>query len=79
MKIKLTKKDLELSQHYGDNENCLLATALKRRGHKNVRVSAFCFHANGKRYNIPTNLACRLAENYTLVLNKTYEFELLNY
>jgi hypothetical protein len=41
IRIRFTKKDVKQAGNYLDVDNCLLATALRRRHHRNVTVGGY--------------------------------------
>jgi len=53
--VTITKEDLEQAGPYHDGENCLIATALKRQGYKNLYTYPYKVDISSKTYEILDN------------------------
>lgn len=67
IKVKITKEDLKKASSYDSTRNCLLATALKRMGYKNVDVGGFTVDINEDIY--------RLDARDNSLFQKAYKFQ----
>lgn len=56
--IRITKGDWEKAKNFKDGCNCIIATALKRKGAKEAVVDPFNVDINGETYYFPEYQGC---------------------